>query len=153
FGFVSAVLLVGCGCLSGQSLLDQVNFKSGSVGGLHLNGIGIYSGYSTSIFPLSSGFGVPPPGFQSIGGDIDYGVNFSLGWQHHRGRTNFSLLYSGGYAGLVRNSDLSGRSQNLSFGYSRQLGPKWSFHLAGTGSDNNRIQLLSQPSSLSVVSQ
>ena len=44
----------------GQSLLDQVNFKTGSLGGMHLYGASVYSGYSTSAYPLAGTIGTVP---------------------------------------------------------------------------------------------
>ena len=39
----------------GQSLLDQVNFKSATLGGVRLYGVSVYSGYLSSAYPLSGG--------------------------------------------------------------------------------------------------
>lgn len=146
---ISAGLLVPV--CSGQSLLDQVNFQTGQFGGIHLIGVSVYSGYSTSAYPqgvleLNSLAG-------SLGGDWNYGATASLGWQHHGQNSDVSVLYSGSYGGMVRYSNLDGYSQSLSLSASRKLTPKWTFGLSASGSDSTIAQYLFQPSSLSVITQ
>jgi hypothetical protein len=137
-----------------QSLLDQVNFKSGTLGGLRLYGASVYSGYSSSAYPLSGGLpSASTSSLQAVGPDVNYGVSASLGWQHHRDRTIFSLLYTGSYSGMAHYSDLNGFSQSLSFSASRQLSSKWTVSFSGSGQDSTLIQFLNQPSSLSIVSR
>ncbi len=151
-----AQIAIATGVMAGvgdaQSLLDQVNFKGASVGGFRLNGISLYSGYSTSVLPVGLGQTVPS-GAQELGGSASYGVSASFGWQHHRQRTDFSLLYSLSYAGIARYSDLNALSHSLSMTASRQLAPKWTFTLAGTAQDATLAEFLYQPSALSVLSQ
>src|SRR5690349_4563351 len=108
--------------LFGQSLTDEINFKSGNLGGVRLYGISVYSGYSTSAYPLSSGLtNAALPGAGTLDPDVNYGAQATLGCQVHGQRTGFSAMYSGGYGGMVRYSGTNGLSQNLSLSLTRQL--------------------------------
>ena len=152
FAQIGVVTGLMTGICDAQSLMDQVNFRSASVGGFRLNGVSVYSGFSTSVLPL--GFGQPVPiGAQELGGSANYGASASFGWQHHRRETNFSALYSLGYSGTARYSDLNALSQSFSMTASRQLSPKWTFSLAGAAQDGTLAEYLYQPAALSVLSQ
>ena len=91
-----ARIAIATGIMTGfgdaQSLSDQVNFRSASWGGFRLNGVSIYSGYSTTALPLGLGRPVQA-GAQELGGSADYGASASFGWQYHRRETNFSMLF------------------------------------------------------------
>lgn len=149
FGVLAAGMMVQSGY--GQSLADQTSFKNMSLGGIHLYGVSVFSGYSTSAYPGGPGQFQADAGI--LGADVDYGASASLGWQHHRDRSNFSMLYSGTYAGMVRYSGSNAFSQGLSLAFSRTLSPKWSLAIAGIGSDSTVAQLLFQPSNIGVISQ
>jgi len=127
FGVLAAGMMVQSGY--GQSLADQTSFKNMSLGGIHLYGVSVFSGYSTSAYPGGPGQFQADAGI--LGADVDYGASASLGWQHHRDRSNFSMLYSGTYAGMVRYSGSNAFSQGLSLAFSRTLSPKWSLAIAG----------------------
>lgn len=138
---------------SGQSIFDEVSFRTLSVGGFHVYGVSVYSGYSTSASP--NGY----PQFPSIGSggslgaDVNYGASASAGGQFHRGRTNFSLMYYATYGGLVHYSGANGFGQSLSLSASRALSSKWTLSATATGSDITTTQFLFQPSNTSVISQ
>jgi len=150
---VAAAIGVPSG-LMGQPLTDQVNFKSGTMGGVHLYNVSVYSGYVSSAYPLTAGIASTPiPGTGTLGPDTNYGAQATAGWQRHGQRTNFSLMYSGGYNGMARYTDLSAFNQTLSISLTRQLRPKWMFTVAASGQDSTLAQFLYQPSSLSVVAQ
>jgi hypothetical protein len=135
-----------------QSLLDQVNFRSASIGGIRLYGVSIYSGYSTSVLPVGLGQ-TAAAGLQELGGSANYGASASVGWQHHRRGTSFSALYSLSYGGISRYSDLSGLSHSLSVTASQQLTAKWTLSLTGAAQDTTQAEFMYQPSALSVLSQ
>jgi hypothetical protein len=149
-GFMVIMAGLAAPVLEAQSLEDQVNFKSGTLAGLHLNGVSVYSGYST--YPLVNGLssGAAPGGFAP---DANYGASVSVSWQHHREKTDFSMMYSGGYGGMVRDSDTNGFNNSLTFSGTRQLRQKWTFSFSGSGQDSTLAQFLFQPSALSVISQ
>src|ERR1019366_9490916 len=151
-----AHIAIATGMMTGvgdaQSLVDQVDFRSASVGGFRLNGVSIYSGYSTSALPLGLGQ-TAPAGAQELGGSANYGASASFGWQHHRQGTNFSVLYSLTYAGMTRYSDLNALSHSLSMTASRQLTRKWTFTLTGAAQDSTLAEYMYQPSALSVLTQ
>ncbi len=140
------------GIVPAQSLLDQVNFRSASVGGFGLYGVSIYSGYSTSVLPIGLGQ-TASASVRELGGSANYGASASFGWQHHRQATNFSVLYSLGYAGMTRYSDLNAVSHSLSITANRQLTRKWTFTLTGAAQDSTLTEFMFQPSGLSVLSQ
>src|ERR1700676_2592653 len=100
------VLVPAC---QAQALLDQVNPLGAGQEGARLYEVSVFSGYSTSAFPLGAGQ-VPSPGAAALGSDATFGVSAVLGWQHHRERTNFSIRYSGAYTGMVHYSDADGYS-------------------------------------------
>jgi len=140
--------------LLAQSLVDQVNFKSGTLGGLHLYGISVYSGYSSSAYPLNSGLATTPlPGAENLGPDANYGVQATVGWRHQGPRTHFELMYSGGYTGVVHYTDLNAFNQSLALNLSRNFSAKWTLSLSGSGQDTTLAQFLYQPSSLGVIAQ
>src|SRR5260370_4915601 len=140
------------GIVPAQSLLDQVNFRSASVGGFGLYGVSIYSGYSTSVLPIGLGQ-TASASVRELGGSANYGASASFGWQHHRQATNFSVLCSLGYAGVTRCWDLSAVSHSLSITANRQLTRKWTFTLTGAAQDSTLTEFMFQPSGLSVLSQ
>jgi hypothetical protein len=143
---------VTAGIVPAQSLADQVNFRSVSVGGFRLNGVSAFTGYSSSAYPLGSGQ-LAPTGLQELGGSMNYGASASFGWQHHRNATDFSMLYSLTYCGVTRYSELNTPSQALSLTVSRRLAPKWTFTLSGGAQDSTEAEFLQQPIGLSVLSQ
>ncbi len=136
-----------------QELLDEINFRAGELGGLHLVGVSVFGGYSTSAYPQAGINLSAAPGLGNLGGDENYGATASLGWQFNRAKTNVSVLYSGTYSGMVRYSDLNAYNQSLSISASRMLTPKWTFSLTASGNDSSLAQYLFQPSAVSVLTQ
>jgi hypothetical protein len=139
----------------GQSIFDEVSFRTMSVGGIHLYGVSVFSGYSTSASASPNGYEqLPSIGSGGLlGADVNYGASASVGGQYHRGRTNFSILYTANYTGLARYSAANGFGQALSLSVSRSLSSKWTVSLSATGSDMTTAQFLFQPSNASVISQ
>jgi hypothetical protein len=149
---VAIAACLTAGIVPAQSLTDQVNFRQAALGGFRLYGVSVFSGYSTSAYPLGSAQ-IAPAGLKELGGSVNYGASASLGWQHHRKSTDFSLLYSLTYAGVTRYSELNAPSQSLSITVTQQLSPKWTFSLTGAGQDSTQAEFLHQPTGLSVLSQ
>jgi hypothetical protein len=140
-------------CL-GQELLDDVNFKSGQLGGLHLVGISVFSGYSTSAYPQAGfEFNGSTNGVANLGADESYGASASVGWQTHTEKNNVSVIYTGTYQGMAHYSNLNAFDQSLSVSAVRMLTPKWTFSLSASGQDSSLAQYLFQPSTLSVITQ
>jgi hypothetical protein len=137
----------------GQELLDDVNFKSGQLAGLHLVGLSVFSGYSTSAYPQAGLTLNNSVGVDNLGGDESYGASFSVGWQGHAEKTNATVLYTGTYEGMAHYSNLNAYNQSLSLSLVRTLTPKWTFSLTASGQDNTLAQYLYQPSTLSVITQ
>ncbi len=135
-----------------QALVDQVNPLGAGQEGARLYEVSIFSGYSTSAFPLGAGQ-IPIPGVAALGSDVNYGVSAVLGWQHHRERSNFSIRYSGAYTGMAQYSGANGYSQSLSVHMDQKLSPKWSFSLSASGQDTTLLQVLNEPSAVGVTSQ
>jgi hypothetical protein len=149
--FAIAGLFVPSG--RGQELLDEINFRVGELGGLHLVGLSAFGGYSTSAYPQAGINLSAASGLGNLGGDASYGATASLGWQLNRAQTNISVLYSGTYEGMVHYSNLNAYNQSLSISAVSMLTPKWTFNLSATGSDNSLAQYLFQPSAVSVLTQ
>ena len=150
FGYVIAAgLMVPAGF--GQSLFDQASFKSMSLGGVHLYGVTVYSGYTTSAYPGS--FGQTPSPTSGLGPDVDYGAATSVGWQYHRQRTDFGITYALNYGGFARYSDANAFSQSLNLSLSRTLSQKWTLVLSGGVSDSTAVQYLYQPSNVALMTQ
>jgi hypothetical protein len=138
---------------SAQELLDEINFRTSELAGIHIVGVSVFGGYSTSAYPQAGiNLGLAP-GVANLGGDTTYGASASVGWQLHRAKTNVSVLYSGSYGGEVRYSNLNAYDQSLSLSANRMLTPKLTFTLTASGGDNSLAQYLFQPSSLSVLTQ
>ena len=136
----------------GQGLLDQVNFGNAGLGGLHVYRISVFSGYSSSAYPLISGQALSI-GAGDLGSDVNYGARVTLGWQHRAERTSMSFRYSGTYDGMARYSNLNAFNHSLSLSASRRVGRKWTVNLSGSAEDSTFAQFLYQPARLSVVSQ
>jgi hypothetical protein len=136
-----------------QELLDEVNFRAGELGGLHIVGLSVFGGYSTSAYPQAGLNLNAAPGIGNLGGDASYGAGGSVGWQRHREKTDISALYSGTYDGMVHYSNLNAYNQSLSISVGIRLTPKWTFSLAASGQDQNLAQYLFQPSASSVLTQ
>lgn len=149
--FVIAALFVSCG--GAQELQDEVNFRAGELGGLHLVGLSVFGGYSTSAYPQAGLNLNAAPGVGNLGGDTSYGASASIGWQRHRENSDISVLYWGSYNGMVRYSNLNGYNQTLSLSVARRFTPKWTFSLTASGQDQNLAQYLFQPSAFSVLTQ
>jgi len=127
----------------GQGLFDQLNFRNAQKAGFDIYGVSLFYGYSRYGETTT---GQPPS-------SNNYGGSFSVGWQHHRTKTDSSILYSGTYGGLVRYPEFNRYSQSLSLSVSRQIAPKWMGSISASGQDYSLSESLFQPSSLSVTSQ
>jgi hypothetical protein len=133
-----------------QPLPDQLNFRSGEMAGLQFYGVSVFSGYSTSAYPVGQSI---QPGASSIGGDTIYGASASMGFQRHRERMNFSVIYSPSYGGQVHYSNLNSLNHTLLINGSRKFSQKWTVSLSGSGQDISLTEFLFNPSSLAVRSQ
>jgi hypothetical protein len=120
--------------------------------GAHLYEVSIFSGYTTSANPIAGGY-LTSPGVAALNADENYGVSAAVGWQHHREKDNFSIRYSGSYSGMVHYTSADGYSQWLNLYAERKLAPKWDFTLSASGQDATLLQVINEPSALSVVSQ
>src|SRR5260370_2148797 len=143
-GRMLAYIVMGIGILvpacQGQSLFDQANFDGTALGRIHLSGVSVFSGYSTSAFPLTGLGQIATPGAGALGSDETYGASATVSWQRHRERTNLSILYSGTYGGNVHYSDLNAFSHSLTMGASRTLSRKWTASLTASGQDSTLAQ-------------
>jgi hypothetical protein len=136
----------------GQAAFDSASFQTTPLEGIRVYEVSAFSGYSTSAYPAGSGQ-IPLQGASSLGGDASYGGSARVGWQHHRQRTDFSLTYTGTYAGMARYSGTNAYNQSLSLSLTRNLSPKWTLSLSGTASDITTVQFLYQPSAVGALAQ
>src|SRR5690242_2484583 len=79
----------------GQARWDDASFKSASIGGVHLYGVSVFSGYSTLALPTGSAQQIVSPGLNDLGSDVVYGVEWALGWRRQRDQSSMSAHYSG----------------------------------------------------------
>lgn len=149
-------ILIAAGALASgcqaQGLLDRANLGNPELAGIHLYNASVFSGYSTSAFPLTAGQFLAP-GLAGLGPDVNYGASATLGWQTHRDRTNLSIMYSGTYTGMARYADLNSFGHSFSLNASRRLTGKWSATASASAQDSTLAQFLFEPATLSVISQ
>lgn len=141
-GCIMIVAGAGRACWA-QGLYDQLNFRNAERAGFGIYGASVFYGYSKYGETTT---GQPPA-------TSNYGGSFSVGWQHHRPKTDASILYNGTYLGLTKYSEFNAYNQSLSLSAHRQLGPKWTGTLSASGQDYSLSASLFQPSALSVTSQ
>jgi len=146
--FTAAITVPLC---HGQSVVGLSTFKDLSMRGFHLHGAWVFSGYSTTPYPV--GLGSVPVGLGRLGPDVNYGAGAGLGWQYHHDRWNFALGYSASYRGLVQNSDANGFSQSLSLSADRKLSRRWTLGFSASGSDTTMAEFVFQPSTLAQATQ
>jgi hypothetical protein len=150
---VCAALAMGlAAACPAQGLTDELNFRSATVGGVHLYGLSVYTGYSSSAYPLN-GPAQLPPGTGLLGDDFTYGATATMGWQRHRDRTSLTMMYTGSYGGMARHSNLNAFGHSASLGMSRALSGKWTVTVNGAAQDATMAQYLFQPMELSLVAQ
>lgn len=151
FGYIAILGSLFPACRA-QGLVDEVTSVGTENQGAGLYQLGVFAGYSTSANPYGA-LGQYAPGVASLGADENYGANAILGWQRHGERSSFSARYSGTYQGMAHYSSANGYSQSLTLGGNRQMSEKWSVSLRASGADNTVIQLLNEPTAVSVTSQ
>jgi hypothetical protein len=143
----AAFMALNC---KGQPLYDQMNFRTGDSDGARIYGVSVFSGYSTSAYPLTQGL---QPGAPTIGADVNYGASASMGLQRHREWMDFSVIYSPSFIGQAHYSNLNSVNHTLLLNASRKWGSKWTASLSGSGQDISLTEFLFSPSSLAVRSQ
>jgi hypothetical protein len=149
-----AALLVTPAVLGQNGMVANSAPPSEASEGFHLYSVSIYSGYLTNAYSL--------PGFNlinslyapvTLGPDEIYGAQISVGWQRYRLRTRISVLYSGGYSGMVQHSSLGGVNQFLSVNLTRRLTRRWTLTVLGSASQQTIMQYLFEPESVGGVAQ
>lgn len=121
--------------------------------GLHIYGVSVYVGASTSAYPQGGLSLNNSSDLRNLGGDVSYGGGVDLGWQHHTVKTNLSVAYSGGYGGMLRYSDVNGFTHSVTLHASRQFTPRWTGSVSGNALENTIAQYLFQPQHISTVVQ
>lgn len=140
-------LALNCQC---QPLADQMNFRSGEMDGAQLYGVSAFSGYSTSVYPVGQSV---QPGASTLGGDVNYGVTASAGYQRHRDRMGFSIIYAPSFIGQAHYSNLNAFNQTLLLNASWKASSKWSINASGSVQDMSLTEFLFNPTSFAVRSQ
>jgi hypothetical protein len=125
---------------------------SESAQGFHLYDVSVYSGYVTnalagldSINSLSA--------VTNSGPDEIYGGQIAVGWQRDRLRTKFSVMYSGGYSGMVQHSNLGGVNQSLTINLRRLVTTRWTATVFGWASQQTMMQYLFEPGGFGTAEQ
>jgi hypothetical protein len=143
-------VLIGVSACQGQDRWDLLSAKTAR-GGIHLYGVSVYSAYSTFSGPIYNE-GVAPLGL-NVGSDKSYGAQWSLGWNHLRGKTTASISYGGNYGGQLRYSNLNAFGHFLTMSASRTFRTKWSLNASGMADYRTFAQYIFSPTSLSTISQ
>jgi hypothetical protein len=154
FAWIGAFLSPGIVCFA-QTINTNPNSTTPdiSVGGLdgaHLYEVSIFSGYSSSAYPVGQ---YVATSVGALNADVNYGASVVAGWQRHRQKGNLAITYSGSYSGMAHYSNANGYSQWLTLSADRKLAPKWTATLTGNGQDGTLLEVLNQPTGLSVISQ
>ena len=143
------ILLAASIPLGAQSpLLSGFNLPGGSQGGWQIYDIAGFAGWESVVNPQSGFF---LPNNTSLQGDELLGASGTVGWSRRNQRTSFSLVYTGGYLGQIRYSNLSAFNQMLSLNATRRLTAKWSAGFAATSSVSTYDQMLFSPTVFSSV--
>jgi hypothetical protein len=144
-------ITLGYSLAYGQERWDDVNFRSASIGGIHLYGVSIYTAYSSNATPPS--LLQSQTALNQFGRDASYGAQWTLGWQRPKETSNVSIRYLGSYGGQTKYTELNSFGHSLSISANRKLHTKWSVNLSASGDYRSFAQYLFQPSSLSLLSQ
>lgn len=156
----NAAIVFGLVASAASAQSFEANSAGGGDGrpsGFQLSSLSLFSGYSSTAYPLNGGGSGPSISSGAVnggrGGDATYGISAAGNWQHRSERTNFLVNYNGSYGGFAQNSDLNSFSQAMNFNASRQLGNKWTAVLSGSAQNSNLSQFLFQPMTFSAVTQ
>src|ERR1041385_2112082 len=127
--YVALAAAVGCSLAHGQDRWDALSAKTAGLGGLHLYGVSVYAGYSSFSGPIAT-LEQFVPNTLNVGSDTAYGAQWSLGWQHGRGKSIASISYNGNYGGRQRYSNLNSFGHSLAMNLNRQIRTKWTLNLS-----------------------
>jgi hypothetical protein len=142
--FSTGVLTTACWS---QTLPASLDFTRSNAEGIRVYSVSTFYGYTRSTFPTATALTVVPNSRQI------YGVTGTIGWQRFRGRTNFSIRYTGTYTGDVHQSELNRLNHNAVLGVVRQFGKKWDLSISGTAQQASFYQYLFEPTPLSAIAQ
>ncbi len=115
--------------------------------GVHLYNASVYSEYVTNAYSLPGAGSTNLSSAPSLGAGEIYGGQVTVGWQRYRVRTELSVMYSGGYDGLVQHSNLGGVNQSLNINLRRRLTTRWTASVFGWASQQNMLEYLFEPES------
>ncbi len=121
--------------------------------GFHIYSASVYWGYASTAYPTNGLALNNSSAILGLGPDQLYGGEVTAGWERHRGRTNISLHYSGGYSGMIRYSDANGWTHALALDIGRQLTARWTATVSGWANDGTLAQYLFRPEQLTQVTQ
>ena len=124
--------------------LDEINPMEEHPDGLHLYGLSIFGGYSSTPFLGGQATGLGYAG-EGLGAEEYVGAAASLGWYHRGPNGQFSVSYSASYDRRLHYVDLSGLSQFLSFQGVRRISRRWDYSMGGAVSDLDYAQFLFTP--------
>jgi hypothetical protein len=147
---LAAIVITTCHC---QERWDDVNFRSASIGGIHLYGVSFYTNYTTNATPTSLLLSQPVPAANQLQSDISYGVQWTLGWQRPRENSSVTVRYLGSYGGQAKYTDLNAFGHSFSITANRKMRTKWNVSLNVSADYRTFAQYLFQPTALSVLSQ
>jgi hypothetical protein len=146
--FVALFAALASNCILGtpparaQLLAADAQERPLQQNGFHLSEVTASGGYAAV-----QGFGGALGSVgQASGAFNGYSIWASLtaGYTHNGPSRNFSIAYTPTYTNVFRDS-AHWFDQQLSFQYAQRLGPRWEFHLSGSGGESTALSLLLQP--------
>jgi hypothetical protein len=147
---LAITLITAC---HGQERWDDVNFRSASIGGIHLYGVSVYTSYLSNATPASLLLTQPVASANRLQSDAGYGVQWTLGWQRQRDNSTLSVRYLGSYGGQFKYTDLNAFGHSVNITANRKVGTKWNVGLTASADYRTFAQFLFQPTSLSLLAQ
>jgi len=116
---------------------------------LRIYSLSTYFGYSSFRFPQNT------PGSVNATADSrrTIGLLGSAGWQRFRGRTNFSIRYTGSYGRDINQSSLDRLNHSVFINLTRPLGRKWRVDFSADGQDSTYEQFVFDNSTLATIVQ
>jgi hypothetical protein len=121
--------------------------------GIHLYNASVYSEYVTNAYSLPGLGSINSLSAPRLGADEIYGGQITVAWQRYRVRTELSVMYSGGYDGMLQHSNLGGVNQSLTINLRRRVTTRWTVSVFGWASQQQMLQYMFAPESSGASAQ
>src|SRR4051812_38308324 len=129
--YLAILMLIGAPVVTprcwGQGTPDQLNFIGATFEGFQFYGVSAFLNHSEYDYPLQN----ITSGTTPLHSRTNFGVSGTVGWQHFRGKLNFTARYTGSYFGDVHNPDFNSAGHSGGFSLTRPLGRKLTVDFSG----------------------